>query len=139
MSQANREARARNLDNPLFAGGDLVWDGVIIKQIPDLDKFIDSTGSGLWDGVWGVNSTTTSDGLDNGGSGSARVSMGFFCGAQALGFGVGRTASFKRRKEDDYEHLNGVAISAKHDIKKTFFNNKQHGMLTSFHAAAVDS
>lgn len=139
MAQANREARARNLDNPLFAGGDLLWDGVIIKELPDLDKFIDSTGSELWDGVWGVNSTTTDDGLDNGGSGSARVSMGFFCGAQALGFGIGRTASFKRRKEDDYEHLNGVAISAKHDIKKVFYNNKQHGMLTTFHAAAVDS
>ena len=139
MAQANREARPRNLDNPLFAGGDLVWDGVIIKELPDLDKFIDSTGSELWDGVWGVNSTTTSDGLDNAGSGSARVSIGFFTGAQALGFGIGRTASFKRRKEEDYEHLNGVAISAKHDIKKVFYNNKQHGMLTSFHAAAVDS
>ncbi len=64
--------------------------------------------------------------------------MGFLCGAQALGFGIGRTASFKRRKEDDYEHLNGVAISCKHDIKKTFYNNKQHGMLTTFHAAALD-
>lgn len=127
----------RNRDNPLFAGGDLLWDGVIIKEIPDLDKFIDSTDSGLWDGVWGANAT--GDSLATGGDTSSRVSIGFFCGAQALGFGVGKTASFKRRKEDDYEHLNGVAISAKHDIKKTFFNNKQHGMLTTFHSAAVDS
>jgi hypothetical protein len=128
---------ARNKDNPLFAGGDLLWDGVIIKELPDLDKFIDSTGSGLWDGVWGANAT--GDSLATGGTSSARVSVGFFCGAQALGFGIGRTASMKRRKEDDYEHLNGIAISAKHDIKKTFYNNKQHGMLTSFHAAALDA
>lgn len=128
---------ARNKDNPLFSGGDLLWDSVIIKELPDLDKFIDSTGSDLWDGVWGANAT--GDSLATGGDSSSRVSVGFFCGAQALGFGIGRTASFKRRKEDDYEHLNGVAISAKHDIKKTFFNNKQHGMLTSFHSAAVDA
>jgi hypothetical protein len=128
---------ARNKDNPLFAGGDLLWDGVIIKELPDLDKFIDSSGSDLWDGVWGANAT--GDSLATGGASSSRVSIGFFCGAQALGFGIGRTASFKRRKEDDYEHLNGIACTAKHDIKKTFFNNKQHGMLTSFHSAAIDA
>ena len=137
MSQANREARARNLDNPLFAGGDLLWDGVVIKEVPDLDKFIDSSGSGLWDGVWGAGAT--GDDLSTADTSSGRISMGFFCGAQALGFGIGRTASFKRRKEDDYEHLNGVAISCKHDIKKTFFDNKQHGMLTTFMAAALDT
>lgn len=137
MTQANRDARARNLDNPLFAGGDLVWQGVIIKELPDLDKFIDSSGSGLWDGVWGANAT--GDSLATGGDTSSRVSMGFFTGAQALGFGIGKMASFKRRKEDDYEHLNGVGISAKHDIKKTFYNNKQHGMLTTFHSASLDS
>ena len=128
---------ARNRDNPLFSGGDLLWNGVIIKEIPDIDKFIDSTGSELWDGVWGANAAS-GDTLATGGTTNARLSMGFFCGAQALGFGIGRTASFKRRKEDDYEHLNGVAISCKHDIKKTFYNNKQHGMLTTFHAAALD-
>lgn len=138
MTQANRDARVRNLDNPIFAGGDLVWNGVIIKELPDLDKFIDSSGSGLWDGVWGANAAS-SDGLDNGGDTSSRVGIGFLTGAQAIGFGIGRTASFKRRKEDDYEHLNGVAISAKHDIKKTFYNNKQHGMLTTFHSASLDS
>lgn len=137
MTAANREARPRNLDNPLFAGGDLVWNGVIIKELPDLDKFIDSTGSGLWDGVWGANAT--GDSLATGGDTSSRVGIGFLTGAQALGFGVGHMASFKRRKEDDYEHLNGVAVSAKHDIKKTFYNNKQHGMLTTFHSASVDS
>lgn len=137
MTQALREALPRAQKNPLFSGGDLVWDGVIIKEVPDIDKFIDSTGSGLWDGVWGANAT--GDSLATGGDTSSRVGVGFLCGAQALGFGIGKMASFKRRKEDDYEHLNGVAVSAKHDIKKTFYNNKQHGMLTSFHSASVDS
>ena len=91
----------------------------------------------MWDGVWGAGAAS-GDTLATGGTSSARLSMGWLCGAQALGFGIGRTASFKRRKEDDYEHLNGVAISCKHDIKKTFYNNKQHGVLTTFHAAALD-
>jgi len=137
LQQSMREALPRNKDNPLFSGGDLIWDGVIIKEVPDIDKFIDGTGSGLWDSVWGANAT--GDSLATGGASSARVGVGFLLGAQAVGFGIGKMASFARRKEDDYGHLNGVAISAKHDIKKTFYNNKQHGMLTSFHAAAVDS
>ena len=134
--QSNALPRSQT-DNPLWSGGDLVWDGVIIKEIPDIDKFIDNTsGSGLWDGVWGANAT--GDSLLTGGASSSRVSVGFMCGAQAVGFGIGRTAGFKRRKEDDYEHQNGVAIAAKHDLKKTFYNNKQHGMLTTFHSAAAD-
>jgi len=52
---------------------------------------------------------------------------------------MGRNAEFKRRKEDDYDFLNGVGVAMKHDIKKTFYNNKQHGMITSFHSAVVDS
>ena len=40
MVQANREARAREGNsmnsNPLFTGGSLVWDGVIIREIPEI-------------------------------------------------------------------------------------------------------
>lgn len=123
--------------NPLWTGGDLVYDGVIIKEVPDIDKFIDNTsGGGLWDGVWGANAT--GDSLLTSGSGSTRVGAGFLCGAQAVGFGIGKVAGFKRRKEDDYEHQNGVGVSFKHDIKKTFFNGKQHGMVTTFHSAVAD-
>jgi len=137
LQQAMREALPRNKDNPLFAGGDLLWDSIIIKEVPDIDKFIDSTGSGLWDGVWGANAT--GDSLANSGDTTSRVGIGFLLGAQALGFGIGKAATFNRRKEDDYSHLNGVAIAAKQDIKKLFYNNKQHGMLTSFHSASVDT
>ena len=137
MQQANREARARGVSNPLFNGGDLLWDNILIKEMPDLDKFIDSTGSGLWDGVWGANAT--GDSLVDSGSGSTRVAPGFLLGAQAMVFGMGEQAKFSVRKEDDYGHLNGVAVTGKHDIKKIFYNNKQHGMLTHFHSAAIDS
>jgi hypothetical protein len=139
MDTIHQYAAPRSLaDNPLFTGGDLVYDGVIIKEVPDIDKFIDGDSSGSpWDGIWGANAASA-DGLDNGGGSSGRLGIGFFCGAQALGFGMGKMPSFQRRKEDDYGHQNGVAVTMKHDIKKTFFNNKQHGMVTSFHAAATD-
>jgi hypothetical protein len=133
----HQNALARNKDNPYFSGGDLLWDGIIIKEVPDIDKFIDSTGSGLWDGVWGAGAT--GDSLATGGDTSSRVGVGFLIGAQAMGFGIGSMANFKVRKEDDYDHLNGVGISAKHDIKKLFYNNKQHGVFTNFHSAAADS
>ncbi len=138
IAQANREARPRDvMDNPIFTGGDLVYDGVIIKKIPEIAIFIDGDSSGSpWDAAWGA---TAADTLKTGGASSSRVGIGFLCGAQAVGFGIGRLASFKRRKEDDYEHQNGVGITMKHDIKKLFYNNKQHGMLTAFYSAAIDS
>ena len=138
MQNALKDAMPRMKDNPLFAGGDLVWDSVIIKQVDDLDKFIDNgSGAGLWDGVWGANAT--GDSLATSGASSSRVGVGFLCGAQAVCFGRGKNASFARRKEDDYGHQNGVGISAKHDIKKIFYNNKQHGMITHFHSATLDA
>lgn len=140
IAQANREARPREvMNNPIFTGGDLFYDGVIIKKIADIDKFIDGGASvpTAFDGVWGANSNA--DSLATGGNSSSRVGVGFLCGAQAIGMGLGRMPKFTRRKEDDYEHQNGVGISLKHDIKKLFYNNKQHGMLTCFHSAAADS
>ncbi len=140
LATEHQNAMPRSVEgNPLWRGGDLVFEGVIVKKVPEIDSvFIDGDGTGSpWDGVWGANAT--GDSLATGGNSSSRVGVGFFCGAQAVGFGLGRMPSFKRRKEDDYEHQNGVGLSMKHDIKKTFYNNKQHGLITSFHSAAADS
>lgn len=139
IAQANREARPREvMENPIFTGGDLVYDGVIIKKIPEIATFIDGDSSGSpWDGVWGANAD--GDSLADSGDSSSRVGVGFLTGGQAVAFGIGRMASFKRRKEDDYEHLAGVGVSMKHDIKGIFYNTKQHGKFTVFYSAAVDS
>lgn len=138
LETAHQNAMPRSVEgNPLWSGGDLVVDGVIIKKVPEIDSlFIDGT-TGPFGGVWGANAT--GDSLATGGDSSSRVGVGFFCGAQAVGFHIGRMATFKRRKEDDYDHLSGVGTTMKHDIKKIFYNNKQHGMITSFHSAAADS
>jgi N4-gp56 family major capsid protein len=136
---AQQYAMERGKDNPLFQAGDILWRGVVIKEVPDITKFIDGDSSGSpFDGVWGANATS-GDGLDNGGDTASRIGVGFFCGAQAIGMGMGKMPAFKRRKEDDYEHQNGVGISMKHDIKKMFYNGKQHGVITCFYSAAKDA
>lgn len=135
ISQANREALERGKNNPLFTGGDLIWDGVIIREIEEISTMIDGTTgtNGLWGGAATADSLTTS------GNSSSRVGVGFFCGTQAVGYGLGKLPEFSRRKEDDYGHQNGVGITLKHDIDKMYFNNKQHGMVTVFYSAAVDA
>lgn len=140
IAQANRDARPREvMENPIFTGGDLVYNGVIIKKVPEIADFIDG-GSNVGDafsGAWGANAT--GDNLVTSGDSTSRVGVGFLTGAQAVHFAIGRMASFKRRKEDDYEHLAGVGVSMKHDLKGIFYNNKQHGKFTVFYSAAVDS
>ena len=139
ISAANREARPRDVAaNPIFNAGDLLYDGVIIKEVPDLDIFIDGGDTdNPYSGVWGTGAA--GDGFDNAGAGAIRTAPCFLCGAQAVSFIMGRNAEFKRRKEDDYEFLNGVAVQMKHDIKKTFYNTKQHGMMTWFVASVADA
>jgi len=137
LETLHSNAQPRADSNPLWSGGDLMLDGVIVKKVPEIDSLFIDGSTGPFGGVWGAGAT--GDGLDNGGAAASRVSVGFFCGAQAVGFGMGRLASFKRRKEDDYEHLNGVAVTMKHDIKKTFYNSVQHGIVTSFHSSAGDA
>ena len=139
IAQVNRDARERGLNNPIFTDGDLVYNGVIIKEVYDMDKFTDGATDpdDPYSGVWGAGAT--GDSLATSGASSTRVGVAFLCGAQAVCFVRGRNASFATRKEDDYGHLNGVGVSMKHDIKKAFYNNKQHGMVTWFHSAAADA
>jgi len=139
ITQANREARVRgvNTGNPIFEGGDLIYNSVIIREIPEIDLFIDGGANDPFDGVWGANAT--SDNLVTAGNGSSRVGIGFFCGAQAITFGRGRKMRFTRDKNDDYDFKASVGVEMKHDFIKNFYNLKQHGMITTFHSAAADS
>ena len=43
MQTLNRDARARGLDNPLFTGGDLVADGIIYREIPEITAVSNGT------------------------------------------------------------------------------------------------
>lgn len=137
MTQALREAGIRGDSNPLFAGGDLFYDNVIIREIPEIANFIDGT-SGT-NGVWGGAATGNSDGLNDAGSGSTRVGVSFLCGAQAVGYGLGERPNIVVDKTYDYGFQPGVACQLKHQIRKAYFNNKQHGMVTVFTSSARDA
>ncbi len=135
IQQAQREGLMRGKESqPLFTGGDLLWDNVIIREIPEIADFIDGSNS---NGLWGAQAV--GDGLDNGGNGSTRVGVCFLCGQQAVSYGLGQRPRLEVDRLFDYGFQPGVAIELKHDIDKSFFNNLQHGVVTVFVSAALDS
>ena len=122
ITTAQREVMLQMENERLFEGGDLFWDGVIIKQIEQ--------AATEWDfGLVGAS--------------SARVVGAFLCGAQAVG-----TAYAKRwtsKQEDfDYGDKHGVAIEAIYGIEKMQFGSgsadrddlKDHGVVTGYFATA---
>lgn len=137
MQQANRDARVRDVSsNPIFTGGELVWDGVIIREIPEMGlpfaadaNTIGQTGA-ILPGV---------------GAGGIDVGFNFMVGAQALG------AAWARRLKSttdvrDYGFRHGVGVQEIRGIEKLMFgtgindttNLKQNGVFTMFNAAVAD-
>jgi N4-gp56 family major capsid protein len=124
MLAANQDARVRGISNPIFKDGDLMWDGVIIREVPEIATAVDY-----------VDGTNTTLNLLTGGASSVRTAPSFLCGAQALSFGLGQRPNVVVDRDYDYGFQPGVAVECKHDIKKSFFNTKQHGMVTVFTTA----
>ena len=122
LTLANRDARIRGVDNPLFTGDSLVWDGMIIREIPEIGA------------------------IDVSGSAGARIAPVYLCGAQAVGLAwAQRTKS--TTDTDDYEFLHGVGVQEIRRIEKLRFGTaagadtttpKDHGIVTGFFAAAAD-
>jgi len=120
---ANRDARVRGVDNPLFTGDSLVWDGIIIREIPEIDPLPDVSGSG-----------------------GVAIEPVYLCGAQAVGCAwAQRTKS--TTDTDDYEFLHGVGVQEIRRIEKLRFGTApgadtttphDHGVFTGFFAAAAD-
>lgn len=117
MQQANRDARERSANNPLFRGGDLLWDNVLIREVPEITTRFSNNASSLF---------------FTGGNGSTKAEPAFFCGAQALGWAIGTRPMFKVDETDDYGFSPGVAIEKDEAVNKLFYNNKQNGMVSVF-------
>ena len=123
LTLANRDARIRGEDNPLFTGDSLVWDGMILREIPEISP-----------------ETIVS------GSAGAAIEPVYLCGAQALGIAwAQRTKS--TTDTDDYGFLHGVGVQEIRRIQKLRFGTaaglntttpKDHGLVTAFVAAAAD-
>lgn len=121
FTQANRDARDRGIDNPLFTGGELIWNGIIIREIPEIAT------------------------LGAVGNSSAYVSPVYLCGAQALAYAIAKRPT-SQTQTFDYGDKQGVAIEEIRGIKKVLFGSgtgdtddlKDHGVVTGYFAAAAD-
>lgn len=124
--EANKDARPREkgwMDNPLFSGGDLVWDGVFVREIPELPILA------------GVGTAGTD------------VGASFLCGSQAVGIAwAQRTKTVTNVR--DYGFFNGVGLSEIRGIGKLQFGKDANidtnsevdqGIFTIFTSAVADS
>jgi N4-gp56 family major capsid protein len=107
LETANRDGMERGKSNPLFRDGDLYWDGVVIRKVPEITT------------IGTVGGT------------SARIEPYFLCGAQALAVAwAQRTKSTTDVR--DYGFVKGVGIHEMRGIEKLVFNGKDHGVFTGY-------
>ena len=132
MVTANTQARAREAtgmqDNPLFQDGDLLYDGVIHREVPEIDDYC--LNMSLTGGGTGFTGT--------GGSGGD-IRPIFLCGGGSVGIAWGQEPTPKTDNTKDYGFRPGVAIEELLGVKKINFNGVQNGIVSMFVAAAADS
>ena len=119
-------------DNPIYQDGDLLYKGVIIHEVPEIDDFVDN--------VW-----TT---LLTAGNSSSRVAPVFLCGQSAVAFPWGQMTVPTFRETTDYQFVEGVGIKSAYGLAKIFKKHPintggtklvQFGMVTGFFSAANPS
>ena len=128
----NVHARPRDVDsNPLFQDGDLMYDGVIIREVPEIDNFVTAP--------WKLHAA---------GAGTSRTAPVFLCGQQAVMFAWGKMATPTFRDQTDYQFVRGVGVKMCYGVAKTFripranFTSPgtakvQTGMVTGIFSAAT--
>lgn len=121
IQNAQRDVSLRMQNVKLFEGGDLEWDGMIIKEVDDIAS------------------------LGTVGATSAAVDPVYLCGAQAVG--VGWAKRWRSITEIfDYGDKHGVAIDSIYGLEKMKFGSgagdtddlKDHGVVTAYVGAAAD-
>lgn len=115
MFQANRDAMERGKNNPLFRNGDLLWNGMIIKEVADL-PVIAGAGAG---------------GID--------VAQATLVGQSALAIAWGQRPRLITDNSQDYEFRPAKAIEELIGIKKTSFQGVQYGAYSIFTAAVANA
>jgi len=129
IKTANQNSRAREaqgyLKNPIFVDGDLLYNGVIIREIPELSLRLP------------VFYTTA-------GNTGIQVAPAFLCGQCAVAWCWGEMPTPTFRKEDDYQFIRGVGIEMCYGVGKVAKLNalgafKDWGVYTGFFAAVADN
>lgn len=144
MYNANLQARQRELDplktNPIFTGAHLVKDGVVYREIPEIDAYY----------ILGTGTVSAPNG-PLAGTGAAAIDCApcFMCGQSAYAYVLGQLPRATRRKEDDYEYLDGIGVECQYAYGKVAkapvgspgsnTDLKDWGVVTFFVAATPDT
>ncbi|MGH7022779.1 MAG: DUF4043 family protein, partial [Caulobacteraceae bacterium] len=119
---ANTQARSRESpgmkDNPLFQDGDLLYDGVVHREIPEIDIYAEAVN---------INGGAV---LNGSGGSSGDVRPVFLCGGGSVGIAWGQEPTPKTDMIKDYMFRPGVAIEELLGVKKVNFNGVQNGIVT---------
>lgn len=128
---ANLQARPREgngvENNPIFQDGDLIYRGVIAREIPEIDDFC------LMPDV---------------GATSTDVCPAFLCGQNAVALGWGQMPKPTERQEDDYGMIIGRGVESVYGVGKVFTRRDpdaaspelvQWGVVTVYTAADPDA
>jgi len=113
MFQANRDAMPRGEENPLFRNGDLLWNGMIIKEVADLPVIAGAGAAGI------------------------DVAQATLVGQSALAIAWGQRPRLITDNSQDYEFRPARAIEELIGIKKTSFQGVQYGSYNIYTAAAA--
>ena len=123
MRDANAQAMQRGAGNPLFTDGDLLWDGVIIRELPEFPT------------------------IPGAGAAGGDVAPCVLCGAQAVGLAYAQR--FKTTGNTrDYGFRHGVGIQEIRGIQKLRFGRStgtdaqypvDQGVVTLFVSAQADA
>jgi len=132
MDTIHADALPRSKDNIIFQDGDLMYNGVVVREVPEIDNFVDD----VWDsGIIGN--------LATGGNGSSRVSPVFFCGQAALAMPWAKMPTPTFRESTDYQFIKGAGIKMCYGVAKTFFKEstslKQWGVVSGFFSSPADA
>ena len=129
IKTANQNSRAREnqgfLQNPIFVDGDLLYNGVIIREIPELSIRLPT-----------FYATAGATGI--------QVAPAFMLGQSAVAWCWGKMPTPTFLKEDDYQFVRGAGIKMAYGVGKiakvnTAGNFKDWGCFTGFFAAVADS
>jgi N4-gp56 family major capsid protein len=111
LATINQNAEVRGKTNPLYTDGDLLWDGVICREVPEI-SVIAST-------------------ID--------VAPNYLCGAQAIGMAFAQRPKPITDMTADYEAQPGVCIETIYGVEKLMNNSVQNGVLTVYTAGVADA
>lgn len=133
LATVQQNALPRSKDNIIFQAGDLEYDGVIIREVPEIDSFVDSTWTSSIDGN-----------LKTGGDSSGRVAPVFFAGQSAIAMPWAKMPTPTFRDQTDYQWIKGAGVKMCYGVAKIFQKDSnsdltQWGVVNGFFSAPADA